>query len=384
MKILHVTPDWNFWEKFVRPIAQYQLESGLDVEAISSKGISATSDQNQSKTNDTLEIDVHNFSLKPRMSGWLSSLLKFVKILRDTKPDVVVVHTTTLSMVPLLLMRIFYPRVMRIYFNHGVPYIGHQGIIGFVLKVVEKANLWLSHSVYTVSKSMQQIMQNLASGKEIELVGVGSACGVPLEYESFNELELERKRSRSSFDLAEDEIVLLYVGRPVGRKGIWDLISAWEDIRPNFAVKLYLVGVSKHDLEVQNITCKPGMEVFGYVPDPSRHFLAADILCVPSHHEGLGYTYIEAAQFGCVPVCSDIPGPTDFVRHQETGVVVEPGNIASIVTQLNDLCKSPEKRSRIAEQAFLESLLYERQPIVKAISNSMSEKLRRHFASLGL
>jgi glycosyltransferase involved in cell wall biosynthesis len=99
------------------------------------------------------------------------------------------------------------------------------------------------------------------------------------------------------------------------------------------------------------------------------------MLCVPSYHEGLGYTYLEAATFGCIPMCSDIPGPTDFVRDNETGVTVEPGNVESIIQRIVNLFANPELMRSISIQAFEEVKVFHRDTVTHNIAESISNKL---------
>ena len=375
MKILHLTPDLNFLEKFVRPLAEYQWNNGLKVEISSCCGVYKDLTPENLNTSDVSKLYFHELCLKPAGARWIFSLIKLVSLIRTSKPDVVVLHTTTLATAPMIILTLFFPRVMRIYFNHGVPCLGYKGILGAILRVIEWVNLSLSHCTYTISKSMQKTLLKISNKSNVELVGSGSACGVTLRYSKFYEVEMARKKARDFFRLSSKDKVLLFVGRPTARKGLWDLISAWKKINKNQAIKLFLVGPTQKDLDSRGIDSSADLSVFGYCSDPSIFFLACDMLCVPSYHEGLGYTYLEAATFGCIPMCSDIPGPTDFVRDNETGVTVEPGNVESIIQRIVNLFANPELMRSISIQAFEEVKVFHRDTVTHNIAESISNKL---------
>jgi len=379
MKFVHFTPDYNFLRKFVLPIARYQQKMGDEVDVAShAAGKSKGSSEDSEAMEHDADITFHSLCLKPKSPDYIFSLIKLFRMLLSTKPDVIFLHSTTLAFFPLILVSIFFPNIVRIYINHGVPFIGYSGLVRFVLKNIELTNLRLAHHTYTVSKSMQSILMSVKNGAGVEVVGAGSACGVLIPYDNIKDLEQARKNARASLGIDPDAKVLLYVGRPVARKGLWDLISAWQNIRDIFPIKIYLVGPSLHDLEIRGIRSELDLHVMGYQENPELFFLAADILCVPSYHEGLGYTYIEAATFGCVPICSNIPGPTDFVEHNITGLTVQPGNVPSIVEQIMFLCNNPVAWEELSKRAFLEAKRYDRSAIVEDIALNMKRAIATH------
>jgi hypothetical protein len=67
------------------------------------------------------------------------------------------------------------------------------------------------------------------------------------------------------------------------------------------------------------------IEWCGYVADKSRIFGTIDVCVVPSRfEEPLATSAIEAAGFGCPVICSSRGGLPEIVKHNETGLVVEP------------------------------------------------------------
>src|SRR5690606_39363372 len=56
--------------------------------------------------------------------------------------------------------------------------------------------------------------------------------------------------------------------------------------------------------------------------DHVSHYMAiSDVLVHASHREGFPNVLLEAGAISCPIICSDIPGNTDLVSHQKTGLV---------------------------------------------------------------
>jgi hypothetical protein len=71
-------------------------------------------------------------------------------------------HTTKFALPGLLLCRLFGVGQV-VYFNHGVPYIGHRGPMRWVLRLLERANVAVAHRFVTVSPAMVGFLQPSAA-----------------------------------------------------------------------------------------------------------------------------------------------------------------------------------------------------------------------------
>lgn len=132
---------------------------------------------------------------------------------------------------------------------------------------------------------------------------------------------------------------VLYAGRLSPEKGILDLVEA--------ARGLPLVVAGDGPLRAR----VPG--ALGMLPHDElvvRYGRAAVVAC-PSHREGFGVVCAEAMAHGRPVVASAVGGLLDLVADGETGLLVEPGDVAGLRTALERMLGDGELRERMGAAA---------------------------------
>ena len=61
----------------------------------------------------------------------------------------------------------------------------------------------------------------------------------------------------------------------------------------------------------------------GSTNEVQRYMAAMDCYVMPSYREGFGLTVVEAGAMGIPVICTNIPGPTDAIRNEENGLIIE-------------------------------------------------------------
>jgi glycosyltransferase involved in cell wall biosynthesis len=85
-----------------------------------------------------------------------------------------------------------------------------------------------------------------------------------------------------------------------------------------------------------------------YVPQNNeipQYIACMDIFALPSYREGFGMVIVEAEAMGVPVVASNVPGPIDAVRHEETGLVVPVKNAGALAAALQILLLDSTKRA---------------------------------------
>lgn len=131
---------------------------------------------------------------------------------------------------------------------------------------------------------------------------------------------------------SDDEVVFLFCGQMIYRKGVDLLLRAFEAlVAEGLNVRLMLVG-READLPEMMEEIGPAarervsFEGFQDPDDLPQYFGRADVFVLPSRHDGWGVVVNEALGAGLPLVCSEAVGAAhDLVRPGENGIVVPPG-----------------------------------------------------------
>ncbi|MBB3676668.1 glycosyltransferase family 4 protein [Modestobacter versicolor] len=147
-----------------------------------------------------------------------------------------------------------------------------------------------------------------------------------------------------------DPPVLLFHGRVDRRKGVLDLLEALPD-----GVRLVVSGIGP-DLDEARARADGRTTFLGYVPpdEAPAVYRTADVFVSPTYSEGFSNTLLEAMASGLPTVSTDSVGVVDCLRHEENGLLHEPGDVAGLRKELDRLLSDAELRSRLATTALEE------------------------------
>ena len=90
-----------------------------------------------------------------------------------------------------------------------------------------------------------------------------------------------------------------------------------------------------------------------------QYLHAADVFVLPSRHEGLSVSLLEAAAAGLPLLASDIPANREIVKDNINGFLFEPGEVDDLQLHMERLLHSPDLRKKmgaasrhVAEQSY--------------------------------
>lgn len=351
LNILHVAPNFNWCTIFILPIAKKQYAVG--------NCVWISTPENHSEINCN-ESDVKFVSWHNKYNKFISHIfysLCLINEIKKNKIQKVYLHTTIDSFFYIFVLRVF-TSVDVIYVNHGVPFVGYKGIIRALFKFIEFSNLNLSHRVIAINQSMGNLLAPLNFLKiDMFILKPGTLVGVNIKYKNYK--ELLQLRNKYKFN---NKIRIVYVGRPELRKGIYDLLKGLSETKLNY--ELIILGGVESDIKIDVDSSK--VKFLGYKKDLESYYLSSDILCVPSHHEGFGQIYLEAASFGVIPVCCDIPGPTDFIKHDFNGLVVKPKSTEELKKLFDNISDGLFDLEKLKYNSYVSSFAYSSEIVVES------------------
>jgi len=130
---------------------------------------------------------------------------------------------------------------------------------------------------------------------------------------------------------------ILYAGRLSPEKGVRELVAAAD------GMPLVVVGDGPLRGEV------PGALGFKPHDELEDYYSRAAVVACPSHREGFGVVCAEAMAHGRPVVAGDVGGLRDLVVHEETGLLVPPGDVAALRDALRRLLDDADLRRRFGE-----------------------------------
>jgi D-inositol-3-phosphate glycosyltransferase len=153
-----------------------------------------------------------------------------------------------------------------------------------------------------------------------------------------------------------DETTILFVGRFVESKGLFDLLDALAATRDfDTDVHLSIIGRGDHDAVERRIGrhgLGSAVSIVGSVPhdDLPGYYTAADVVCSPSHYESFGMVNMEAMACGTPVITTTVDGVTEYAIDGETALLVPPGSPDELADAIATAAESPELRTRLATQ----------------------------------
>jgi glycosyltransferase involved in cell wall biosynthesis len=303
------------------------------------------------------------------------AFLKIYRYLSTYKPDLIISHNFKSSLLPLLAARLI-GVPSRVYFNHGVPYIGYTGILRKCLLWIEVMNVRLATEVITVSQDMKNLLLHINRHKRISLIANGSACGLDLSRYAKN--KFNRLNFFSKHGVHSDNYIVTYVGRPEVRKGFLVALSLWDKFfQYKKSYKFFLCGPTKEDVirflgfVPENVYC------LGFIEGIPEILFNTNYLILPSFHEGLSYAVLEAMASGCIVIANDVDGIRNLVDDGINGFLIKNNDIEKYSEKIIALeNQSPSFLAKIKEQALKTSELYSREIFLEAYKTHISKILK--------
>ncbi|QCK15901.1 glycosyltransferase family 4 protein [Mangrovivirga cuniculi] len=315
----------------------------------------------------------------------LRALREMVSLIRSYKPDIIHTHTPKAGLIGMLASKISGVPV-RLHTVAGMPLMEKKGILKKVLVAVEKITYKTATRVYPNSNTLAKyiIDNKFTNSNKISVIGNGSSNGIDTEHFSpSTEINTEARILKSKHEL-DGNLVLGFVGRIVGDKGINELVAAFEAIhRENPRTKLLLVGPFEPELdplktETENlIKNHPSIITTGFQKDIRPYLELMDIFVFPSYREGFPNVVMQAGCFNLPCIVSDINGCNEIIEDGINGIIVPPKNTEQLKKAIFKLINDPDLRDQMTSK-IRESIVsrYDQKVVWEKILDEYHENLK--------
>ena len=190
---------------------------------------------------------------------------------------------------------------------------------GFLWKHIFKTVYSLSHQVVAISNSVSRRLLELdeVGRKKVQVI--------------YNPVEMPEPNQELHLEKEFDWFVFVTTCRLVPVKNIEMLIEVFAELVNNFPYKrlfLHIVGDGPEKSRLKTISDALGVEAMvqfkGYQAEVLPYLLNSDAFVLPSFSEGFSISLVEAMLCGLPCIVTKNGGPSEVIRDNETGFLVDP------------------------------------------------------------
>ncbi|MFZ1039134.1 MAG: glycosyltransferase family 4 protein [Candidatus Bathyarchaeia archaeon] len=209
--------------------------------------------------------------------------------------------------------------------------------------------------IVTVSYAMKDELTKLGFPKDKIQVAYNGVD--PQKYNPETVSAEQTQKVRALYEIKDDELMILFIGRLVGVKGVDKLIMAMPHILEKIPkAKLVIVGIGDLQEYLANLvkTMRLSDYVkfrFEFIPEEERilHYAACDVAVFPSLYEPFGIVVLEAMSMERPVVVGavGVSGMREIVipmGDEQCGYHINPSNPTDIAWGITSTLENPEKR----------------------------------------
>lgn len=225
----------------------------------------------------------------------------------------------------------------------GTAFI-RKGVVAGVVRALYRLSQPFAHKVFCQNPEDLELLQNrrlvpaarlaLLPGSGVDLIRFNTSLQVP--------------RAPGA------PLRLLYAGRMLADKGLYELIEAVQQINASeVRCTLALCGFAGvgnvsavGEPVLQQWAQLPGVNWLGPSDNMPAVYANADAVVLPSYREGMPRSLLEAAAMGLPAVATDVPGCRHIVTHGENGLLCQARSAHSLKAALEQLINMNNEQRR--------------------------------------
>lgn len=347
--VLFANTDWYLFN-FRLPLARHLQANGMDVVLLCPPGVYV--EKLESEGFRVIVINMERLSVLPWAE--LDVVRRLLSIYRRERPDVVH-HFTIKCVIYGSLAAKLSGVASRINAVAGLGYVfSNNSVYTRLLRPLVKALLRFT----LAGRSARLILQNPDDVDRFtreELVAPGQIRlirGSGVDTRRFNPLRVASPPRPTTVLLAT---------RLLWDKGVKEFVEAARLCRAEGkSIRFLLAGApdngnpgSVQQSDVQQWQSEGVIEALGHVSDIAALLLnEVDIVVHPTMYgEGVPRILLEAAAAGLPLIATNLPGCTEIVRHDVTGLLIRPKNACALAAAILKLCEQPELGRRMGAAA---------------------------------
>lgn len=274
----------------------------------------------------------------------LKTLISIIKIFREVKPDIINLGTPKVSLLGMIAGSIVGVK-RRIYTCRGFRFENEKGAKRTILVRMEKITAFFAHTIICISPSLKNlaVFEGIFELGKTVVINKGSSNGIDLSKYMRSSIDLLERSKFIEDNNLNNNFIFGFVGRLVKEKGIFDLLDAFDQIYNNHKeVRLIILGseitsAENEKEELRKYQNHPAILWLGFQSDVPFYMSLFDCMVLPSHREGFGNVYIQAAALGVPCIGCDITGVRDAVSDNFNGLLIKSKSVPQLKSAMERL-----------------------------------------------
>lgn len=252
---------------------------------------------------------IHNY---PIPKFWRKNCWKIMSNLRNNPPNIIITHTRFFLSSFIGALFSAFTRTPHLHIEHGSSFVQSENIfIAFIAWFYDhtfgRYILYQSASVVAVSESVKNFLEVVFQKSRINIIYRG------FDAEKINSIA----PNNTLWKPASDELKLIFVGRIIISKGIYELVTALASLPlQNWSCVFIGDGTEmqnlKKEIRLKKLSGKIQTIGFKSWHETISILKSSDILINPSYTEGLPTTVLEAALCGIPVIATDVGGTREI------------------------------------------------------------------------
>lgn len=275
--------------------------------------------------------------------------LKLRKLFTNEQFDIVQYATPNASLYASIACRLAGVK-HRVYCQWGIRYVSSNGVIRTILRLIEKLTCINSTAIRPASWNNLDfaVSEGLYDKNKATVIGHGGTVGVDLSQFDVAKKEIYRDLVLSEYPQLKNKTVFSFIGRINTDKGFFELLEAFEKLKKEKSdIALLLIGGFENGISSISNLDDEHVIITGWTNEVAKYISASDILVHPSYREGFSMVIQQAMAMAIPVITTDIPGPSEVIEKDISGILVPPKDANSLYVAMNWMVDNKEQRQKM-------------------------------------
>jgi len=336
---------------FVIPSAREMKKRGLEVTLLASM-----SNEFVERYNDEFTLINIQMERGAKPLGMIKAIFSFYKLFKTHKFDIIQYATPNAAFYA-SIAGFLSKKPIRLYCQWGIRYVGFDGLKRKIFKLLEKITCNLSTHIRPASRKNMEfaIEEKLYKQDKAKVIGDGGAVGIDFKRFDIEKKAIYKQEILEKYPQIKDKTVFGFVGRLEEDKGIVELIEAFKSINEGYLIVVGGMSTKKDFLNDLIAQAKNNDKIIltGIVSDVEKYLSAFTILVHPSYREGFSAVIQQAMAMRTPVITTDIPGPSEVIEENISGLLVPPKNSEKLSDAMQHLSSNIELQNKFSDNGLV-------------------------------